>query len=304
MGDARFRHAYDQVVHAEDRTDAIRRLTDEAVVEALAAASQTLDPLLANVLATEALNRMRRLRASLANLGEGVIALDVEGRIRWANAAAERLLGWSCDEMMLADFHELVQHKDASGEHIPRDACRVLSVARTGIANRGEDDLFTRRDGAQVWVSYNSAPLRSPEGDVQGVVVAFEDCSRRKLAERELAESQQRYKSLFDHCPDAIVTLERDGTIRDANAAAERLTGFPASDVRGMPFLGFVHAADRSSIQALFQEVAQGATRRAAFRVLRADGTDVLVDAWGGPVLVDGVVVGVNGVARPAESRG
>ncbi|HWH09005.1 MAG TPA: PAS domain-containing protein [Candidatus Thermoplasmatota archaeon] len=304
MGDQRFMRAFERVKSAADRAEAVRSLSDEEVIEALAAASRAAEPLLANVLATEALNRTRRLRASLANLGEGVVALDLDGRVRWANPAAERILGWTREEMLMRDFDALVEHAAYGGGPIPRERCDLLGVARTGAPSSGEDDTFTRRDGARLCVTYNSAPIRSPDGEVEGAVVAFADCTRRKRAERELAESRQRYKSLFDHSPDAIVSLDPDGTIRDANPAAEALTGVPAGSARGRPFASFVHPADLASTARLLGGVGAGGARRGAFRVVRLDGGDVLVDAWAAPIVVDGAVVGVHGVARPAARSG
>lgn len=303
MGDTRFRYAYERVRRARDPSRALRDMEDEEVVEALAAASEAADRLLANVLATEALNRIRLLRASLANLGEGVVTLDVRGRVRWANPAAERLLGWTREELLHRDFDETVKHAAYGGGPIPRDACRMLRVARTGAPVQGEDDTFTRRDGARVCVTYNSAPLRSAEGEVEGIVVAFTDCTARKLAERELAESQQRFKSLFDHSPDAIVSLDPDGTIRDANAAAQRLTGITLDEARGKPFSAFVHPADVGATLRNFRDVGKGEVQWMAFRVRRPGGGDVHVEAWGAPIVVDGVVVGVHGVARRARGE-
>lgn len=69
MGDVRFTPHDERVANAADAAEALRRMADEEVVMALAAASRRGDPLLANVLATEAQNRMRRTRAALEDLG-------------------------------------------------------------------------------------------------------------------------------------------------------------------------------------------------------------------------------------------
>ncbi|MFA5862461.1 MAG: hypothetical protein WDA16_12275 [Candidatus Thermoplasmatota archaeon] len=60
MGDRRFEKAYDEFTKAPDREEAVHRIDYEDLIHALAAASARHDPLVANVLATEALNRYRR----------------------------------------------------------------------------------------------------------------------------------------------------------------------------------------------------------------------------------------------------
>ena len=71
MGDARFEEPYERLADASDRASALRRLSHAEVIQALAAASRAQDPYLANVLATEALNRYRRLAALFAAIALG-----------------------------------------------------------------------------------------------------------------------------------------------------------------------------------------------------------------------------------------
>ena len=93
MGDLRFEAHHQRVEAAGDPIREIRDMSDAAVVEALAAASRATDAYLANILATEATNRMHRARSEVVHLGEGLCSLDVHGRILSANPAAEALLG-------------------------------------------------------------------------------------------------------------------------------------------------------------------------------------------------------------------
>ena len=303
MGDSRYRRAYDRVARSTDPAAAIRGLDDEDVIAALATASRATDPLLANVLATEAHNRVRRLRASLASLGEGVITLDREGLVLWANPAAERLLGWSREELMRQDLDVLVRHAREDGSAVPRASSPILEPGRTGTTATGDGDTFQRRDGTRVCVQFTSTPIPDPEGRPEGVVLAFSDCTARKLSERALAESRERYKSLFDQSMDAIVSLDPEGIIEDANAAAERLVGVPVEKARGRRVTDFVHPADRGAVAQTLAEVVVGHPQRRAFRVHApgGDGDGVLVTAWAAPIVVSGRIVGIHGLARVAE---
>lgn len=299
----RFERAYQRVTSAADRRQAIRGLADEQVIEALAAASRANDSLLANVLATEALNRMRRLRASLANLGEGVLTLGPEAELRWMNPAAERLLGWTRENALGMSFHDLIQHKDAQKEPLPEDACGVLQAMHTGKPQVRDGEYFVTRGGADLCVAYTSAPLENETGDIEGIVLAFQDCGDRKRAERAMKVGQQRYKSLFDHLPDPIVSVATDGRIDGSNPAAEALTGRSEEDALGREFREFLHEDDTPAALALFSEVLQGERREADLRVLHVDGRWLPVHVMGVPVVVDGSVVGVHGILRGLNER-
>lgn len=84
MGDARFEPHYARVKRARHPVQEIRAMSDEEVIAALGGASRASDPYTANVLATEALNRVRRHAAITDHLGEGVVALDRAFRLSLA----------------------------------------------------------------------------------------------------------------------------------------------------------------------------------------------------------------------------
>lgn len=75
MGDVRFDGALNKLRQSEDRLRALRSLTDDEAVFALAAASKSNDRFLANVLATEILNRQRRANAVIAGAIGGALAV-------------------------------------------------------------------------------------------------------------------------------------------------------------------------------------------------------------------------------------
>lgn len=75
MGDRRFEAAYRTVVEARDGAAAIRSLSDDELVHALAAASRKMDAYLANVLASELLNRQHRRRSLTVGVVTGAAAI-------------------------------------------------------------------------------------------------------------------------------------------------------------------------------------------------------------------------------------
>ena len=185
MGDVRYSRPYERVRHAQDPSQAILDLGDEEVVQALAAASRDdKDPYLANVLATEAMNRMRRARITHAHLAEGVLAIDASGVITSANPSAQRLLGRPRHRLVDVPFVEAVRPRALDGGAMPR--CPILDALRKGEAREAEDVLFTRGDGSLLAVGYVSAPV-VVDGSVEGAVVAFRDVTERRRIERERA---------------------------------------------------------------------------------------------------------------------
>lgn len=267
MGDARFSRFYDRVAAAEDPTQAMGALSDESVVAALAAASRRQEPFLANVLATEAQNRMRRSRAALEHLGEGVCSVDVGERITYLNPAARRLLAWDGHEFVGMALHGTVHGLGDDGRPLPEGECLVSEAMRTRRTLHCDAETFVRGDGTTFRAAYTAAPLLR-EGDVEGAVLVFSDVTRREAMERRLRESEARWRALADAAFEGI--LVHDGQrVLDANRAAREMFRIP-EDAREALLLDFVAPSSRERVRRAMRERETGTYR---VECVRADGT-------------------------------
>jgi PAS domain S-box-containing protein len=132
---------------------------------------------------------------------EGLYALDDEGRVAFMNSAAERILGWTEDELRGKSMHEIVHFQYADGSRHPAEDCPLLHVRQLGKPTRRSSEAFTRKDGSICPVSYSAAPLRNG-WKANGVVVVFRDTSDEQ-------DEQERIRRELD-------TLAWVGRIRDA----------------------------------------------------------------------------------------
>ncbi|MCK6529032.1 EAL domain-containing protein [Myxococcota bacterium] len=152
-----------------------------------------------------------KLGVILSSIGDGLCAMDSEGRALLANPEAERLLGWSDAELRGVDVLERLG-LTASGRGVSgRLLCDVLREGRTF---RDEDASFARCDGGRIPVSYTLNPLRS-KGEIQGAVLVFRDITDRKRTEETL-RYQARHDSLT-RLPNRFFLQER---LRDSIEAA------------------------------------------------------------------------------------
>lgn len=115
------------------------------------------------------------LTAITDNMAEGMIAVDGQGHAVFANAAAERLLGWPATALIGVPIHDVTHFERRDGTPYPPEECPLTQVRRTGIATRVERDAFIASDGSRVDVSYSASPWH--DGSTAGIVVVFEDIS-------------------------------------------------------------------------------------------------------------------------------
>ena len=142
--------------------------------------------------------RLRRhldfTRAITNVVGDGIYTLDAQGRVTFANAAAERMLGWSEAELLGKPLRDLIHRHGDERQRGPceRGGSAPLKPPYTSWLSAAGEIILTRRDGTALPVSYVSAPIPmggAPIGGAQanGAVVCFRDSQSRTDAETGLA---------------------------------------------------------------------------------------------------------------------
>jgi PAS domain S-box-containing protein len=166
-----------------------------------------------------------------------IFMLDAEGRIRSWNSGAERLKGYSEEEVL--GEHVSVFHPS---EEVAAGTPRRL-LARAAADGRAEIEGWRlRKDGSAFWANVVITPIRDGAGELAGFAKVTRDLTERKLAERRLAASERLLRSSLDSLDTAIAILDENGTILTTNHAWDQLAENPAfvfvSGGEGANYLG------------------------------------------------------------------
>lgn len=130
------------------------------------------------------------------------------------------------------------------------------------------------------------------------------DTARRlAITERALAETDERYRSLFDYHPHAVFSVDVGGRFVAANRASELLAGHPVEELRTMEFLDLVVAEDVEPAAAAFLSVLAREPQVLDLRVRHRDGRLVELTVTAVPIVVSDEVVGVHGIAEDVTER-
>ncbi|WP_417422136.1 EAL domain-containing protein [Halomonas sp.] len=126
---------------------------------------------------------------------------------------------------------------------------------------------------------------------------------------RSLEESEQRYRSLFTHHPDAVFTLDANGCFVTANATCASLTGYSVEEILGKPFTFFIAEQEVTRVEAYIETAMQGGINRYELTLKDRAGHLHLLDIIHLPMMVNNTVKGVHAIAqevtaaREKESR-
>jgi PAS domain S-box-containing protein len=218
----------------------------------------------------------RRAREELQALIDAspvaLVEFDTDTRIRLWNSAAERIFGWTREEMIgrgglpMAPAHK----RDEAEELFARIAA--------GESVTDFETVRMRKDGTLVPVSVAAAPVRDESGGVVGNMVAYTDVTERKAQE-------QRLQALIDASPVALVEFDTDTRIRLWNPAAERIFGWTREEMIGRGGLPMAPAHKRDESEGLWARVISGESINDLETVRQGkDGTLVDVSIAAAPV--------------------
>ncbi len=159
-----------------------------------------------------------QLRLLLENAGEGIYGLDNEGRTTFLNKAAERITGFSAQEMLGQKQHNIIHHSHADGRPYPEASCKIRRVLLEGGSHFERDEVFWHQQGHYFPVEYTASAINDEQTGVRGAVVVFRDISELKKMENKLKATNEELESFA-----YLASHDLKAPLRVINNAAEWL---------------------------------------------------------------------------------
>lgn len=150
----------------------------------------------------------QRMMAIINSMGYAVIVTYANGCIEMMNPIAELITGWKQSEAFGKDLIEVVNlvNKDV-GEKIENLATYVIEAGE--VFNLPENCTLITKDGKEIVIGDNVAPIRDRDGNITGAVLVFQDITKRKQTEVQLIRNAF-YDGLTE-LPNRVLFLDRLG---------------------------------------------------------------------------------------------
>jgi PAS domain S-box-containing protein len=233
----------------------------------------------------------------------GIFLLDTGGHIVSWNSGAQKLKGWTREEILGRHF-SIFYPRDAIERGWPDEELR-----RATADGRFEDEGWrVRKDGSRFWANVVITALRDPAtGELTGFAKVTRDLTERRRHEEELSASEERLRLLVDSIADhAVFMLDEQGRVQSWNRGAELINGYRGEEILGQHFSIFFSPQDQQAgkpERELEQARAQGRVEDEGWRV-RKDGSRF----WGKVVVTtvygqDGKLMGYAKVTQDLSTR-
>jgi PAS domain S-box-containing protein len=240
-------------------------------------------------------------------LVEGVVdyaifLLDPSGTVSNWNAGAERMKGYTADEIVGQHFSPFYTQEDRRAG-LP---ARVLEQA-TREGRYEAEGWRVRKDGSRFWASIVLDAIRDEQGELLGFAKITRDITERRAAQDAMQESERQFRLLVKGVTDyALYMLDPNGVITSWNAGAERIKGYAADEIIGQHFSRFYTEPDRAAglpARALQTARSEGRFESENWRV-RKDGSlfwaNVIID----PIRDEtGTLIGFAKITRDLTER-
>lgn len=231
----------------------------------------------------------------------GIFMLDPAGLIMSWNQGAQRLKGYTADEVIGQHF-SIFYPPDARAAHWPDEELRL--AAENG--KHEEEGWRVRKDGSRFWANVVITALRDASGGLTGFGKVTRDLTERREHLNALRQSEERFRLLIEGVRDyAIYMIDPQGVIKSWNSGAQLIKGYTAQEVIGRRYSMFFRSEDVAAglpEKELQDALRVGRTEEEGWRV-RKDGSTFWANIVMSPIKADGVLMGYAKVTRDMTDR-
>jgi PAS domain S-box-containing protein len=247
-------------------------------------------------LRTEANRRRRdRLAGIVEHSDDAIISSTLDGIITSWNPAAERLYGYTSDEI-IGKSSEPVTPKDRVGE-----IKVILDKVKAGEHVDHFETTRLRKDGSMFPASISVSPVRDEDGRITGTSVICHDETQRR---RALASDEQMAE-IVRQSRDAIISRSLDGKVTSWNPAAERMFGYSSKEIIGKT-VALIAPEDRTGeLHNFLARISAGhSIESLETHCVRKDGTLFPVSLTASPIRdANGIIIGAASMIRDVSDQ-
>ncbi len=227
-----------------------------------------------------ALESARFLSSIVQYSDDAIISKDLDGKILSWNQGAERIYGYSADEMLGRSMTLLIPPD--RGDEFPE----IVQYLELGRSIEHLETERVRKDNRRIFVSLTISPLRDAAGNVTAASVIARDITERKGAEIALGKSEERYRSLAADTTQVVWTTNAQGEVVEDLPTWRAFTGQTVEEIQGWGWIIAVHPDDREQTAHLWSTAVKNrSVYNTDYRMRRNDGEFRWMAVRGVPVL-------------------
>jgi len=250
-------------------------------------------------------SELARARADLVlnSAGEGILGLDLDGKITFANPAVAKMTGYPVEALVGKPIDRVLRNSDGTFPDCNRD---LIHGIRGEKECRCDDKMLLRRDGTTLFVDSVCNPIRERGVNV-GAVVTLRDESDRLKAEEALRENEERFRQVTENIAEVfwMTSVDKNRMVY-ISPAYETIWGRTRESLHEQPtsWMEAIHPEDRERVRRAALEKQSRGEYDEEYRIVRYDGSIRWIRDRAFPVRSElGEVYRIVGVAADITDR-
>jgi len=169
-----------------------------------------------------------RYRELLQHANSIILRVDAQGRITFFNEFAEKVFGYTAQEVLGRHVvGTIVPAIDSAGHPLDFMVEGILRDPESGYYNENEN---MRRDGSRLWVAWTNKPIYDEHGNLREILSIGTDITWRREMEAQLRAERNLLRVLIDNLPDFVYVKDAESRFLVGNAALAKLMGAATPD--------------------------------------------------------------------------
>lgn len=232
-----------------------------------------------------------------ANIGIGLA--NMEGICIQSNPALQEMLGYSEEELRSMSIEDFTH---------PDDVSVSMALFKQSIEGKRDayqiEKRYIRKDGQVIWCKLISSHIPGDADEPPYNLGMMENITERKKSEKNLRESEERYRELVENANDIIYVHDLEGRFISINKAGERITGYSPKEARGLSIADVIAPEYMEQArQRIAEKVMGGALANYELEIVAKDGSRISLEINSRPLIQNGVITGIQGIARDITER-
>ncbi|MCK8518899.1 PAS domain S-box protein [Methanoculleus sp. 7T] len=208
-------------------------------------------------------------RRLVENLNEGVLAVDEDGIITFANPRMGEILGYPAERLPGSPVARFFGTADGTAS-----VAKNLSCRQTDLKQEFEQDLLAS-DGKRIHALVVSSPIADDAGAFRGCLAGVLDITGRKQAEEALRQSEQKYRLVVESLSEGIWVIDQDTLTSFVNPRMAEMLGYAPEEMIGKPFCSFLSPSCGAVIQDRLNRRRDGIREQYECEFVRKDGDSI-----------------------------
>jgi PAS domain S-box-containing protein len=214
-----------------------------------------------------------------------ILTLDPDGNISSWNEGAQRIKGYTEDEIIGEHYSIFYTEEDRESGHVDE----VLEIAQEQGSYQ-ERGLRVRKDGTAFWADVTVTAIHDEDGSLRGFSKVTRDITERRKAEQAVREARDRAQTYLDMAGTIIVAMDDQGDVTLLNKKGFEVLGYEEGEVIGQSWFDLTVPEEiRGDVRAVFQKIMDGEMEQAEYyenEIVTKEG-DMRIVAWHNSLLKD-----------------